>query len=99
MLAFTTWGRVAAGGLKADVSKPGENRVATDGDVTTGMVGLDVEWDHALAGIMFSRSVGDRDTRDGGESFIEATGKREDGRENPPTFRGGEQGEIRAAGR
>ena len=81
------------------MSKPGEDRVATDGDVTTGRVGLNAKWDHALAGTMFSHSVGERDTRDGGESFLKATGKREDGSENPPTFGGGEQGEIRAAGR
>ena len=97
--AFTTWGRVATGGFEADVSDTGEDRVATDGDMTTGMVGLDAEWDRALAGIMFSHSVDDRDTRDGGESSIEAAGDREDGSENPPTFGGGEQGEIRAAGR
>ena len=88
MSAFTTWGDVAIGGLEADVSKPDEDRVATDGDVTIGMIGLDVEWDHALSGIMFSHSVGDRDTRDEGESFIEATGKGEDRRENRPTFWG-----------
>ena len=30
-----------------------------DGDVTTGLVGFDAEWERALAGIMFSQSKGD----------------------------------------
>ena len=30
-----------------------------DGDVTTGLVGFDAEWERALAGIMFSQSTGD----------------------------------------
>ena len=45
--------RSATGGFEAGASEPGEDRVATDGDVTTGMVGLDAERDRALAGVMF----------------------------------------------
>ena len=30
-----------------------------DGDVTTGLVGFDAEWEQALAGIMFSQSTGE----------------------------------------
>ena len=52
--AFTTWGRVATGGFEAEVDD-----VKLDGDVTTGMVGFDAEWERALAGIMFSQSSGD----------------------------------------
>ena len=51
--AFTTWGRVATGGFDAEVDD-----VAMDGDVTTGLVGFDAEWERALAGIMFSQSEG-----------------------------------------
>ena len=52
--AFTAWGRVATGGFEAE-----EDDVAMDGDVTTGLVGFDAEWEQALAGIMFSQSSGD----------------------------------------
>ena len=52
--AFTAWGRVATGGFEAV-----EDGVTMDGDVTTGLVGFDAEWERALAGIMFSQSSGD----------------------------------------
>ena len=52
--AFTAWGRVATGGFEAV-----EDGVTLDGDVTTGLVGFDAEWERALAGIMFSQSAGD----------------------------------------
>ena len=52
--AFTAWGRVATGGFEAE-----EDDVTMDGDVTTGLVGFDAEWERALAGIMFSQSTGD----------------------------------------
>ena len=52
--AFTTWGRVATAGFKAE-----EDDVTMDGDVTTGLVGFDAEWERGLAGIMLSRSSGD----------------------------------------
>ena len=52
--AFTAWGRVATGGFEAE-----EDSVTMDGDVTTGLVGFDAEWERALAGIMFSQSTGE----------------------------------------
>ena len=51
---FTAWGRVATGGFEAE-----EDDVTMDGDVTTGLVGFDAEWERALAGIMLSQSSGD----------------------------------------
>ena len=53
-LAFTTWGRVASAGFKAE-----EDDVTMDGDVTTGFIGFDTEWERGLAGIMLSHSSGD----------------------------------------
>ena len=52
--AFTAWGRVATGAFEAV-----EDGVTMDGDVTTGLVGFDAEWERALAGVMFSQSAGD----------------------------------------
>ena len=51
--AFTTWGRVATGGFEAEVDD-----VKLDGDVTTGMIGFDAEWERLLAGVMLSQSTG-----------------------------------------
>jgi len=52
--ALTAWGRVATGGFEADV-----DNVRMDGDVTTGMLGFDAEWDRVLAGVMVSQSTGE----------------------------------------
>ena len=52
--AFTTWGQVETGRFEAE-----EDDVKMDGDVTTGLIGFDAEWNRALAGIMFSTSTGD----------------------------------------
>ena len=52
--AFSAWGRVTTGGFEADVDD-----VAMDGDVTTGMVGFDAEWERGLAGVMLSQSTGE----------------------------------------
>ena len=52
--AFTAWGRVATGGFEAE-----EDGVTMVGDVTTGLVGFDAEWEHALAGVMLSQSSGE----------------------------------------
>ena len=52
--AFTAWGRVATGGFEAE-----EDGVTMNGDVTTGLVGFDAEWERALAGVMFSQSEGE----------------------------------------
>ena len=58
--AFTTWGRVSTGGFSAqvdDVTTGGD--VTMDGDVTTGLLGFDAEWDNLLAGVMLSQSTGE----------------------------------------
>ena len=52
--SFTVWGRVATGGFEAV-----EDGVAIDGDVTTGFIGFDAEWERALAGVMLSQSKGE----------------------------------------
>ena len=52
--AFTAWGRVATGGFETE-----EDGVTMDGDVTTGLLGFDAEWERALAGVMLSQSKGE----------------------------------------
>ena len=52
--AFTAWGRFATGGFETE-----EDSVTMDGDVTTGLLGADAEWNRLLAGIMVSQSSGD----------------------------------------
>ena len=52
--ALTAWGRVATGGFEAE-----EDGVTMDGDVTTGLVGFDAEWERLLAGVMLSQSEGE----------------------------------------
>ena len=52
--AFTTWGRVGTGGFDAEVDD-----VTMDGDVTTGLLGFDAEWDNLLAGVMLTQSAGE----------------------------------------
>ena len=51
---WSAWGRVSAGGFRAEVDE-----VTTDGDVVTGMLGLDVEWPRVLAGLLLAHSEGD----------------------------------------
>ena len=43
--AFTAWGRFATGGFETE-----EDDVTMDGDVTTGLLGADTEWNRLLAG-------------------------------------------------
>ena len=62
---FTAWGNAATGGFEAGVDD-----VAMDGEVTTGFVGFDAEWERALAGVMLSRSRGT-----GGYRLDAATGE------------------------
>ncbi len=52
--AFTAWGRVSMGAFEGE-----ERDVALDGNVTTGLLGADAEWDRILAGVMVSQSRGD----------------------------------------
>ena len=51
---FSAWGRIASGGFQADV-----DGMAMDGDVTTGLLGFDAEWERWLAGVLLSHSEGD----------------------------------------
>ena len=51
---LTAWGHVATGRFETE-----EDSVTMDGDVTTGIVGLDAEWDRLIAGLMLSYSEGD----------------------------------------
>ena len=51
--AFTAWGQVGTGGFEAE-----EDDVTLEGDVTSGIVGFDAEWERGLAGIMLSQSRG-----------------------------------------
>ena len=52
--AYTAWGRVARSGFDAEVDD-----VTMDGDVTTGLIGFDAEWERVLAGVMLSQSSGE----------------------------------------
>ena len=52
--AYTAWGRVARSGFEAEVDD-----VTMDGDVTTGLIGFDAEWERLLAGVMLSQSTGE----------------------------------------
>ena len=52
--AYTAWGRVARSGFDAEVDD-----VTMDGDVTSGLIGFDAEWERVLAGVMLSQSSGE----------------------------------------
>ena len=52
--SFSAWGRVTRGSFDADMDD-----VRMDGDVTTGMLGADVEGERWLAGVALSRSEGE----------------------------------------
>ena len=52
--AWTAWGRVASSGFEAS-----QDGVEMDGDVTTGILGVDVSRDRWLAGLAVSLSQGD----------------------------------------
>ena len=52
--ALSAWGRVAVGGFQAET-----DGVTLDGDVTTGFLGFDAEWERLLAGLLVAHSVGD----------------------------------------
>jgi hypothetical protein len=51
---FTAWGRFATGGFETE-----EDDVTMEGDVTTGLLGADAEWNRLLLGVMVSQSKGD----------------------------------------
>ena len=55
---YAAWGRVAVGGFDAEA--PAENGdVRLDGEVTTGVLGADAQWERWLAGVALSVSEGD----------------------------------------
>ena len=63
---FAAWGQIAFGGFEADVDD-----VTMDGNVTSGIIGFDAEWERVLAGVMLSQSSGKGEyrlsTEDGGK--------------------------------
>ena len=75
--AFTAWGRVSTAGFDAEVGDvPTGGDVTMDGDVTTGLLGFDAEWDNLLAGVMLSQSTGEGAYRpDPGQSHDAGTVK------------------------
>ena len=55
---YAAWGRVAVGGFDAEA--PAEKgTVRLDGEVTTGVLGADAQWERWLAGVALSVSEGD----------------------------------------
>ena len=51
---WSAWGRVGTGGFRAEVGG-----VTMDGDVVTGMLGVDAEWERVMAGVLVLRSEAD----------------------------------------
>ena len=69
--ALSAWGRFARSGFDAE-----EDEVTLDGDVTSGILGADAEWDRLLAGVMLSWSTGDgsyRSSDGAGEGTAKST--------------------------
>ena len=62
---WSAWGRVSTGGFRAEV-----DGVTMDGDVVSGLLGVDAEWQRLLAGVLVLRSEaeGAYGMRDGGGS-------------------------------
>ena len=55
---YAAWGRMAVGGFDAEA--PAENGdVRLDGEVTTGILGADAQWERWLAGVALSMSEGE----------------------------------------
>ena len=55
---LAAWGRVSAGGFDGEAPADGGN-VRIDGEVMTGVLGADAEWDRLLAGVALSVSEGE----------------------------------------
>ena len=55
---LAAWGRVTVGGFDGEAPADDGN-VRIDGDVTTGILGTDAEWDRLLAGVAISVSEGE----------------------------------------
>ena len=56
---LAAWGRVTVGGFDGEAPAAGAGRVRVDGDVTTGVLGADAEWNRLLAGVAISVSEGE----------------------------------------
>ena len=55
---YAAWGRIAVGGFEAKApAEKGEVRL--DGEVTTGILGADAQWERWLAGVALSVSEGE----------------------------------------
>ena len=72
--ALSAWGRVSTGGFRAEADE-----VTLDGDVVTGLLGFDAEWERLLAGLLVAHSEGDgayrlRDSGDRGRIESSLTG-------------------------
>ena len=59
---FAAWGRVANDAFEGDVDD-----VEVEGDVTTGLIGFDAEWERTLAGLVLSQSRGEGSYTLGGD--------------------------------
>ena len=55
---FAAWGRVTVGGFDAEASAE-KGTVRLDGEVTTGFLGADAQWERWLAGVALSVSEGE----------------------------------------
>ena len=55
---LAAWGRVTVGGFDGEAPADG-GRVRIDGEVTTGILGADAEWNRLLAGVAISVSEGE----------------------------------------
>ena len=55
---FAAWGRVTTGGFDGEAPADA-GRASIDGDVTTGVLGADAQWDRLLAGVAVSVSEGE----------------------------------------
>ena len=65
---YAAWGRVAVGGF--DAKAPAEKGdVRLDGEVTTGILGADAQWERWLAGVALSVSEGRWQLRPAGRGF------------------------------
>ena len=58
----TAWGQVSVGGFDAT-----QDELTLDGEVTTGLLGADMQWDRFLGGVMVSESRGDGSYRVGAD--------------------------------
>ena len=69
--ALSTWGRVAADGFQAEA-----DGISLNGEVVTGFLGFDAEWERLLAGLLVAHSAGDgayRPTDDSDRATLKST--------------------------